>query len=62
MRPKDLFSFFKFIYFEREEGEREGKHGEGQRERRGERIPSRLCTGSTEPNAGLELRNREIMT
>ena len=41
--------------------ERERAHasaGEGQRER----IPSRLHTVSTELDAGLELKNREIMT
>ena len=27
-----------------------------------ERIPSRFCTVSTEPSAGLKLTNREIMT
>ena len=27
-----------------------------------ERIQSRLCPGSTEPDAGLELVNREITT
>ena len=27
-----------------------------------EKIPSRLCTVSTEPNAGLEPTNRDIMT
>ena len=32
------------------------------RERRRERIPSRLCTVSMEPDAGLELMNHEIMT
>ena len=40
--------------------------GEGQRgreiDRERERIPSRLCTTSTEPDAGLKLMNREIMT
>ena len=36
--------------------------GEGQRERERERIPSRLCSVSAEPDAGLELTNREIMT
>ena len=36
--------------------------GEGQRERERERIPSRLCTVSTEPDVGLELMNREIVT
>ena len=34
--------------------------GEGQRER--ETIPSRLHDVSTEPSAGLELMEREIMT
>ena len=36
--------------------------GEGQRERERERIPSRLRTVSAEPDAGLELTNREIVT
>ena len=36
--------------------------GEGQRERKKERIPSRLHTVSAEPHAGLELTNHEIMT
>ena len=36
--------------------------GEGQREREIERIPRRLCTVSTEPDVGLELTNREVMT
>ena len=31
-------------------------------EKEGERIPRRLCTVSTEPEAGLELTSREIMT
>ena len=35
--------------------------GEGQRERK-ERIPSRLCPVSMEPNAGFELMNHESMT
>ena len=29
---------------------------------RGERIPSRLCTASTEPDAGLDPMNQEIVT
>ena len=37
------------------------KRGRG-RERRGERIPSRLRADSTEPHAGLDPMNREIMT
>ena len=32
------------------------------RERGRERIPSRLLTVSAEPDAGLQLTNREIMT
>ena len=49
------------------EGERERvcmRAGEGQREREreGERIPSRLCIVSTEPDTGIDLTNREIMT
>ena len=34
----------------------------GEAEREGERIPSRLCTDSVEPDAGLDLMNPEIMT
>ena len=34
----------------------------GGAEREGERIPSRLCTVSTEPDMGLKLTNHEIMT
>ena len=48
------------MYFERER-EREHRR-EGEVERKGDRIPSRLCTVSTEPDAGLEFMNREIMT
>ena len=39
--------------------------GEGQREREGDaesETGSKLQTVSTEPNAGLELTNRELMT
>ena len=36
--------------------------GEGQRERDRERIPSRLHTVSTEPDARLDLTNHEIVT
>ena len=44
------------------ERERETERArEGQRER-GERIPSRFYTVSTEPNTGLKLMNCEIMT
>ena len=56
-----------WIYFERER-ERERvpgrgrERGERERERERERIPSSLRTVSTEPDAGLELTNCEIMT
>ena len=45
--------------------EREGicEHKQGRdRERRRQRIPSRLLAVSGEPNAGLKLTNYEIMT
>ena len=35
---------------------------EGQEERGWERILSRLCTVSVEPDAGFKLMNREFMT
>ena len=37
-------------------------HACTSRERRKDRIPSRLQTVSTEPKAGLDPTNREIMT
>ena len=43
----------------RGEAERER---ERERGREGGRIPSRLCAVSTEPDAGLELTNCEIVT
>ena len=47
------YYLLKFIYFgEREHGIEKGR----------QRIPSRLCTISAEPDVGLELRNHEIMT
>ena len=46
-----------FIYFERD-----SKRSRGRERERRERIPSRLCTVSTEPDAGLNLTNCEIMT
>ena len=51
-----LVLFLMCIYLERE-GERAQGRG---RER--ERIPRRLHTLSADPNMGLELLNREIMT
>ena len=45
------------------ERERESLHTQGKgRERGRQRIPSRLCAVSIEPDTGLELTNREIMT
>ena len=41
-------------------GQRESMGG-GRGERERERIPSRLCTVSVEPDAGLELTDREIV-
>ena len=51
-----IYLFSKFIYFEREQV------GEEQRERERERISSRHCSVSAEPNTGLEVTNCEIMT
>ena len=45
------------------ENERENaRAGEGDRKGERERIPSRLHTGSMEPDTGLEPTKREIMT
>ena len=47
------------------EREREREHARmtgGGAETGGQRIPSGLSTASTEPDAGLELTNPEIMT
>ena len=46
------------IYFERET-EHKWRRG---RERGRKRIPSKLCTASAEPDTGLELTDREIVT
>ena len=45
-----------FILKEREQA------GEGERERRRDRIPGRLHTVSMDPDVGLKLTNCEIMT
>ena len=58
-RKKIFISFLSsFIYFERE---REKASGGGAKRRR-ERIPIRLCIVSAEPDVGLKLMNRRIMT
>ena len=43
------------------ERERERMHGKS-RKREGERIPSRFCAATADPNVGLVLTNHEIMT
>ena len=48
-----------FIYLKERERERER---ESTSRGGAERIPSRLCADSREPEAGLELTNTEIMT
>ena len=47
-----------FIYFEREIQHEQGR----DRERGRQGIPNRLCIASAEPDVGLELPGREIMT
>ena len=47
-----------FIYFERERAQAHVQMGEGWRER----IPSRLCAVSVEPEVGLSLMNLENIT
>ena len=57
------YHFFLNVYsFLREKGRAHANKGGAERERGRQRIPSRLHTVSAEPNAGLELKNREIMT
>ena len=57
---KFLISFMLIDFWEREGG-REGGGGGGA-ERGRQRIWNELCADSREPNAGLKLTNREIMT
>ena len=53
-----LLLFLMFIYF-RETAS--GRGTEREREREGQRIRSRLFADSSEPNVGLELKNRDIV-
>ena len=55
-----IIIIFKFIYFERER--EQVLMGGTERERKRDRIPSRLHTVSTDLELGLELMNQEIMT
>ena len=51
-----------YLFFDSvREREREHASGEGA-EREGQRIQSRVCADSREPDVGLELMNGEIMT
>ena len=50
------------MYLFLREAERVSGQGQRERERERESIPSRLHTASMEPDAGLELTNRETMT
>ena len=56
-----LKNVYLFIFQRERERERE-REERGRERRRRERIPSRFCTVSTEPNAGLKPTKREIMT
>ena len=52
------FFFFNVYFLREKERECTGR----DRERGRERIPSRLCAVSAEPDVGLKLANREITT
>ena len=55
-RLPDVFCLFIYLLWERQRGR------EGQRDREGARIPSRLCNVNAEPHMETQLRNREIVT
>ena len=50
-----------FIYFERDRERKKENMNRGGTEKGRERIPTRLCAPSTEPDVGLEPTNYEIM-
>ena len=52
----DFFSVYSFIQRVRERERKRGREG-GR-----EKVPSKLCTVSVEPDVGLDPINREIMT
>ena len=56
-----LFKVYLFIEREKERERERMSWGGAEREAR-EKIPSRLCTVSTEPDVGLKLIDHEIMT
>ena len=51
-----------FLRERKRERDRALQLGEGQRERGRQKIQSRLCLESIEPDVGLELTNHEIVT
>ena len=57
----DLFTYLVIYWVRERERERERDHGGGE-ERGRDRTPRRCLTVRAEPNAGLDLTNREIMT
>ena len=64
MFPYKKFNVYLFLREIERERERERERmswGGAEREAR-EKIPSRLCTVSTEPDVGLKLIDHEIMT
>ena len=57
---KYISIFLKFILlFEREREREREQHarGAGETEQKRERVPGRLCTVSTDPDMGLDLKN-----
>ena len=57
-----LFFFFSLFILRERERERVSENKLGRdRERRGWKIQSGLCSDNREPDAGLELTNREIV-
>ena len=57
-----LFFLFKYFFLKFTYLVLEHVHEQRGRDRGRERILSRPCTVSAEPDAGLDLENREIMT
>ena len=57
-----IFTFLKKLFILRETERERARTREEPRERERERIPSCLCTISPGPDAGLDLKKREIMT
>ena len=59
-----FFKFYLFILRERERVRERAcvSRGGAKRDGERERNPSRLCTVSRDPDAGLKLMNTEIMT